>query len=1174
MKPFFTICLIATLFYSAFGQQKKPAQVTPPGKSLNIKGKVLTETDTPIQGIKVTVYKTSVSTVTNGDGAFTIKLNTPNDTLMFSGEGFKNKGVILHGKKEVTVKLESEGIAMPSVSQIEGDSLKTDTLKANASGKDSLRTAVKGPDSLKAKIAGDTLKPISPPAVKSDTLPKAPADSLATAATSDTTATGPKVTGTVTSGSGKEPIPGASVVIKNTTKGVITDVSGAYTIFLNSPGDVLVYSFVGLENVEVPVNGQSIIDVNLKNEAKVLKEVVVVGYGTMNRSTLTSSVSSIGSSALENDPLPSVTQAIQGKAGGVQVTQKSGSPGGGISIRIRGTTSINASSDPLYVVDGVPVNSTTNFTGGSDFNFGGGTQGINILASINPSDIESVEILKDAAATSIYGARAANGVVLITTKRGKANSSSISLSAYSGVSQVPQERKYKMMKTDDYISYMTDYYAYKGTPVPAQILNRDADTDWQDEIFRTAPIQSYELSASGGADKTQYYTSIGYYDQQGTILNSGFNRLSARLNLDHQQSEKLKFSTNINVTRATNKRIQEENSKEGSTKNGIVAPPNIPVYNEDGTYAFDNLVTSRENPVAMLQLPVNNAETFRILGNISAEYQIIKGLNFKTNFGADMSYIDENFFMPPNGIRFVASSKGLGGARSSKDQLWLNENTLTYNNVFGNHSINILAGNSFQESKFTYVDARRTNFATNDIPVISAGGVISGASATIQEWAIVSYFSRLNYGYKNKYLFTANFRIDGSSRFGADNKYGTFPSFAAAWRVSEEDFLNNASKISNLKLRASWGLTGNQNIPNYASYSLYSGGNNYLNQPGFIPSTFGDPNLGWETTKQTDIGIDLGLLNERISILADYYVKNTSDLLINVQIPRTTGFQNTYKNIGEIQNKGFEFELSTKNIQSSKEGGFMWTTSLNMTFNRNKVVSLPNGDLFGGLGGTLNLAREGLPLGSFYGWEMVGVNPQTGVIDFAKNDETVGPPSDPNDRKIIGNPNPDFFGGITNNFYFKGFDLSIMGQFTYGNDIFNYNQFSLLSGSSDSNNGSTDWNRRWRQPGDITDVPRPTPGLFDNATISSRFVEDGSFFRIRNITLGYSLPGSVLDRLKVKSLRIYATVQNAYVFTKYKGYDPEVSSSIGGINPGIEYGFDYGSYPQPRIFTGGINLTF
>jgi len=501
--------------------------------------------------------------------------------------------------------------------------------------------------------------------------------------------------------------------------------------------------------------------------------------------------------------------------------------------------------------------------------------------------------------------------------------------------------------------------------------------------------------------------------------------------------------------------------------------------------------------------------------------------------------------------------------------LWINENTLTFDRTFAeNHHLNLLGGISFQESKLSYIDARRSNFASNDIPYISVGGNLSGASASVQEWAIASYFARANYGFKNRYLVTANFRIDGSSRFGANNRYGAFPSVAGAWRASEEPFMKDIKTITNLKLRASWGITGNQNIPNYASYTLYSAGSNYLNTPGFAPSQLGDANLGWETTKQLDFGIDLGILKDRISLLADYYVKNTSDLLISVQTPRTSGFSNALRNLGEIQNKGFEFELTTRNLV----GDFRWTTSLNMTFNRNKVVSLPNGDIFGGLG-NVNIAREGQPLGSFWGWQMVGVNPQTGMIDFQHADGSVGAPSSADDKRIIGNPNPDFFGGITNTFFYKGFDLSVMGQFSYGNDVFNYNLFTVLSGSSDSNNGLVDWNRRWRQPGDITDVPKPTPSNLDNATISSRFVEDGSFLRLRNITIGYTFPQKWTDRMRIKSLRLYATVQNAHVFTKYRGYDPEVSSTAGA-NTGLVYGFDYGSYPQPRVFTGGLNLTF
>ena len=973
------------------------------------------------------------------------------------------------------------------------------------------------------------------------------------------------------------PIAGVIVTVKGGAAKATTNSGGNYKIAA-APDATRVFSYIGFTPKEEPVNNRKMINVLLQTSSKALKEVQVVatGYGTVNRAKLTSSVSSIQADQIKNEVLPTISQAIQGKAGGVQVTQKSGSPGGGLSIRVRGTTSINASSDPLYVVDGIPVNSTTNFTGGSDFNFGGGTQGINILASINPSDVQSVEILKDAASSSIYGARAANGVVLITTKKGQPGLSTFSFNAYEGFSEVPNERRYKLMNTAQYQDYMKDYYKYlpdgngQPTPVPDGILaNPGINTDWQKEIFRIAPTRSYELSARGGSEKTQYYTSIGYMKQGGVIQNSNFSRLSARLNLDHQHSDKLRFSARVNLTRALNDRVQEENSKEGSTKSGIFVAPNIPVYNPDGSYAYDQVNTSRENPVAMLQLPVNHSETFRVLASASAEYKFIPELTLKTNFGADMSYIDETFFMPPNGIRSFAAQGGIGAQRNTRDQLWINETTLNFQKSFGDHHIDALAGASVQQSRIQFVDARRSNFPNNDIKNISAGGTLTGANSFPEEWSIASAFSRVNYDYKGKYLLTANLRVDGSSRFGANNRYGTFPSFGAAWRASDEDYLKSNKTISNLKFRASWGITGNQNIPNYASYSLYSGNNNYLGNTGYVPNVLGDKNLKWETTEQMDFGLDLGLLNNRISLLADYYIKNTSDLLVGISIPGSSGYQTRFTNVGKIQNKGFEFELTTQNLV----GEFKWNTSFNMSFNRNKVVSLPGGELAGGVG-NLNIAREGLPLGTFYGWKMAGVNPQTGLIDYLKRDGSVGPPTDPNDRVIIGNPNPDFYGGITNTFQYKNFDLSIMGQFSYGNDVFNYNLASGLDGSNKSSNGFTDWTRRWRNPGDITDIPRPTPGSLDNIAISDRFVEDGSFFRLRNITLGYTFSDKVLQKLKVRSLRVYTTVQNAFVFTKYRGYDPEVSSNQGGANQGLIYGYDYGSYPQPRIFTAGVNLTF
>ncbi|MBD1422242.1 SusC/RagA family TonB-linked outer membrane protein [Sphingobacterium chuzhouense] len=1122
--------------------------ITSPGAQdslITVQGSVKDGGSHAIAGTIVSVKGETVNAVTDDQGLFTLEVK-PDASLIFNKTDFARHEEPVNNRSEIHVVLKiaeaDSAVAKDSVSGTVDTTL-TDTTVTDTT-------------------AASQTSPVSP------TTPMTSTDSTANSQSS--------VQGTVSDKNG--PITGVTVSVKGQPTSAATDEQGQFSIPANA-GDILVFSAVGYKEYEEPLNNREKIDVLLSEESKTIEsvQVVAVGYGTMERATLASSVSSIGADEIENEVLPSIPQAIQGKAGGVQVTQKSGSPGGGLSIRVRGTTSINASSDPLYVVDGIPVNSTTNFTGGSDFNFGGGTQGINVLSSLNPSDVQSIEILKDAASSSIYGARAANGVVLITTKKGDAGTSQFHFNMYEGFSEMPSERKYEMMNTAQYQDYMRDYYYFRQqddpeSTIPDQILsNPNINTDWQDAMFRKAGTRSYELAASGGSEKTQYYTSLGYMRQGGIMLNSDFNRISGRINLNHQHNDKLRFATAINITRAENDRIQEENSKEGPTKTGIFSPPNLPVYDANGNYVYDEVSLSRENPVAMLNLPVNNAQTWRVLGNVSAEYQFIPSLTLKTSFGTDISFIDETFFMPPNGIRSFASQGGIGARRNTRDQLWINETTLTFDKQFGDHEFNALGGFSVQESRLEFVHGQRSNFPSNDIEHINAGGVIMRADAYPEEWAIASAFTRINYNYKRKYILTANLRTDGSSRFGRDNRWATFPSFAAAWRVLEEDFIQDLPIISDLKLRASWGITGNQNIGNYASYSLYAGGNNYLGMPGFIPSVLGDRNLKWETTRQADIGVDVGLFDNRISILADYYHKKTSDLLIGVPILTNSGYINRFTNSGDIENKGFEFELTTRNLI----GDFKWSTSLNMTFNRNKVLALPAGvdNILGGVG-NLNIAQEGLPLGSFYGWKMIGVNPQTGMIDYEDKDGQPTTPTDDQDRQIIGNPHPDFFGGITNTFQYKNFDFSVMGQFSYGNDMFNYTLASGLEGYNASSNAFIDWVDRWRQPGDVTDVPRPSPGSFDNGAISDRFVQDGSFFRLRNITLGYSLPQSVTERLKVNKLRAYVTVQNAYVFTKYRGFDPEVSSSHGGANTGLIYGYDYGSYPQPRIFTAGVNLSF
>ncbi|MFD2599840.1 SusC/RagA family TonB-linked outer membrane protein [Sphingobacterium corticis] len=1106
--------------------------------SISIEGKILDSLGTAISGAVITEKGTSNTVTSDASGEFKIQAN-PNGTLLILKSPYAVKEVFINNERSLSITLSETAAEEKAKAEAAVDSLATQT---------------------------DTTS-VGIPATVTDTVSQQQ---------------GGMREGVVSGPSG--PLGGVSVQVQGTSQVVTTDSQGRFQIAAN-PDQILDFTSLGFQPISQQVGDRMEIRVAMTPETNTIEsvQVVAVGYGTMRRETLPTAVSSIGADQIENEVLPSITQAIQGKAGGVQVTQRSGSPGGGLNIRVRGTTSINASSDPLYVVDNIPVNSTTNFTGGSTFDFGGGTQGINVLASINPSDVQSVEILKDAASSSIYGARAANGVVLITTKKGTPNTSEFSFNMYEGFSQVPRERFYPMMNTAQYQDYMRDYYnqlqiqARADDPnavvnVPQQILdNSNINTDWQDMIFRTAPTRNYEISSRGGGEKTQYYTSFGYMRQGGTLQYSDFNRLSGRINLDHQHNDKLRFSTSVNLTRAMNYRVQEENSREGATKSGFVAPPNLPVRDANGNYVYDQVVATRENPMAMLELPTNEAQTFRILANGQVDYNFVPSLTLMTRFGVDVSFIDETFFMPPQGLRAFAAQGGVGARRNTRDQLWINETTLTFDKQYGDHHINALAGFSVQESRLEFVHGQRSNFIDNDINQIVAGGIITGANAFPEEWAIASGFGRVNYVLQNKYILNANIRWDGSSRFGANNRWAMFPSFAAAWRLSEEDFLKDSPWLSDLKLRASWGKTGNQNIGNYASYTLYSAGNNYIGSPGFIPNILGDRDLKWETTTQTDIGIDFGLFNNRISVLADYYYKKTSDLLISVPVRHSLGYTSRFSNFGEIENKGFEFEISSKNLV----GEFRWTTSLNMTFNRNKVLALPNGinEILGGVG-DLNIARVGQPLGAFSGWRSLGVNPQTGMIDYLGANGSAVLPTDYADRTIIGDPNPDFFGGITNNFYYKNIDLSIMGQFSYGNDIFNYNLFTGLSGSNNSSNGLVDWVDRWRQPGDITDVPRTSPGDLSNGTVSDRFVEDGSFFRLRNITLGYTFPEAVNSKLRTKGLRWYFTVQNAFVFTKYRGYDPEVSSSHGGANTGLIYGYDYGSYPQPRIFTTGINLTF
>ncbi|MEQ9441153.1 MAG: TonB-dependent receptor [Cyclobacteriaceae bacterium] len=974
------------------------------------------------------------------------------------------------------------------------------------------------------------------------------------------------IRGEVTDAEDGQSLPGVNVIFKGSQQGTLTNSEGQYTLTLTDSitTNTLVFSFVGYETQEVPIGNSEVIDITMNTEAQELEEVVVVGYGTIDRKKLASSISSIGSEQIEGDPVAGLNQAVQGKMAGVQVTQNSGTPGGGLNFRIRGINTINSSTtEPLYVVDGVPVN-TDNFTGINR----GGRQSLNLISAINPADISSIEVLKDASATAIYGARAANGVVLITTKRGSNGENRISLNAYYGVQELP--RQIEMANADQYIGYAQDLYALNEVEPNPALFDRLADTNWQDAVYRTAPLQSYTLSASGGTEKTTYYLSGSYFDQQGIVLGSSYQRINLRTNLEHELNDRVTFGANVNLTRNNNNRVPEDFGRSAPVQLGVISRPNIPVYDENGAYYIDPVFGQRDNAVAVTQLTQYEDVSDRVIGNVYADIELLDGLTFRTNWGVDKLDLEGDFYIPQVVLWEGIQKQGFKTLQRYRTFTWLNENVLTYTKDFGKHDLTVLVGNTLQQADIDRITINATTFPSDQITLAGAAGVYT-TSDYVAGWSLASVFSRINYVYNDRYILTANYRIDGSSRFGSENKYANFPSVALAWRVSEEAFLQGNTTFSELKLRGSWGQSGNQPRDFYEALPLYGVNAYYGGSSGYSPSVIGNNQLAWETTTQFNIGLDMGLFDDRISVIADYYQKNTDDLLVSLRLPEATGTLFTLVNMGSVRNTGFEFELNSTNLV----GEFRWNTSLNMSFPKNEVTSLPGGDIPDGMDDASHYAREGYPIGSFYGYIAEGVDPATGNVIYADVDgdgeRSLPGALDPEDRTIIGNPHPDFYGGITNSFYWNNFDLSIQGQFVYGNDIWNFTRREYESLTGPNNNISVDALDYWKSPGDQTEYPKPTIGASTNALLSTRWIEDGSFFRIRDLTLGYSLPQALGDRMKIDNVRIYAQVQNLYNFTNYSGYDPEISVYE---NRGSMIGADFGSYPRARTFLLGVNLTF
>jgi TonB-dependent starch-binding outer membrane protein SusC len=961
------------------------------------------------------------------------------------------------------------------------------------------------------------------------------------------------VRGRITNGEDGSPLPGVNVVVKGTANGTVTDAAGNYQLRVGPGDDVLVFTFIGMLPQEEVIGSREVVDIAMKTDVTELSEVVVVGYGTEQKRLMTESVSVVKASSVKDLPVPTVDGILQGQTTGVQVLQNSGTPGGGMSVRIRGTTSISGSGQPLYVIDGIPV------TTGDYAQVGYEGQGINALSDLNPNDIESISVLKDAAAASLYGARASNGIVVITTKRGKTGTSSVNFNAYYGAQQA--WRKLDMLDARQWMEYRNDL---AGTTVyTEQDMNNATSTNWQDVIFRTAPIASYELSTTGGNDKTRFFLSGNYFDQQGILIGTGFKRANGRVNLDHKFNDKINVGTSIGLTYSTSNRVESDQSLHGPLPNGISTPAIFPVYNADGTYNQDGPYS---NAKSIADQAINKNFTYRAIANVFGEYRIVPGLTFTSKWAIDFYNLREHAFE----YNTVQGQKynGLGFEAYNNVLSIISNNILRYETSIDQHNVDIMVGYSFEkgENRSTYM--RGQDYADENLQYINSAATIVDATASASDRGIRSWFGKANYNFANKYLVSLSGRVDASApSFGPRNRNGFFPAASVAWRISQETFMqDNLPQISELKLRASYGLSGNDNIPGFQYTGLY-GSSSYGGKPGIYPSNIPNPDLKWETTAQLDIGIDVALFNDRLTLTADYYNKQTRDLLLSRPVPLSSGFGTFTQNIGEMENKGIELALGYQVTR----GTVRWTSNVNLSANRNKVLTLYNHQPIDDLGRGGSRVMEGQPIGVFYSLKSLGVDPSTGDIVFADTNYDGEITSD--DRTVVGNPQPKFIGGFTNTFNYKGFDLSVFLQFSYGNDVFNGSRLYLES-LQGGDNQVADVTRRWRKPGDITDIPRATLDevkAAENKRVSSRFIEDGSYLRVKNVTLGYNFSRKVANTLHLSNLRVYMSTQNLFTFTNYSGLDPEVNYSGNSTQV---VGTDFFTFPQARAVTFGVNLKF
>ena len=996
------------------------------------------------------------------------------------------------------------------------------------------------------------------------------------------------VSGKVTSAEDGSSLPGVNVVLVGSAGGTVTDVEGNYKLSVPASGGVLRFSFIGLVSQEIQIGSSTNIDVGMTQDVQQLSEVVVVGYGTQIKQDLTGNIAQIKGSELRSIPVASFDQAIQGKAAGVFVEAGTGKLGQGIKVRIRGSSSVSAANQPLYVIDGMPITSS------SQSSAEGAT---NPLVDINPNDIESIEILKDASASAIYGSRAANGVVLITTKRGKSGKTNFEIGYFAGFSSETGRREF--LNTAEYVQLFTEsnggmtqgltnrfnrYGAAPSGPAAASWATPGApgyvDTNWQDQVFRDdAGISQLDISASGGNEKTKFFISGSNSNQRGIIIGNDLDRINGRINLDHQASDKFNLGINFSIARTFNKRLAEDNNF--NTPIQIVAlSPMTPVIDTrtdliSGALDLNTGVPNSNYPIYYNPL-LDNAYAeqttlvFRNLGSVYGEYKFTEGLTFRSDFGYDLLTQNEERYFGKETSRNSGAPNGQGNNAWTQVFNFTTNNFLRYQKNIQDHGLEAVGGITYQESNRKYSNVGAQQFPSNAYQKITSAADITSGTSNESAFSFLSYFARANYKFKDKYLLSLSGRVDGSSRFGADNRYGFFPAASAGWIVSEESFMSNVKVMDFLKLRASYGLTGNAEIGNFAALGLYTGGSGYAGIPGQSASQLENPDLRWEQTAQLDVGIDFGLFESRITGQLDYYAKKTNDLLLNVNLPGNSGFRTQTRNVGELENKGFEIVINTENFV----GDFKWNTSFNFARNRNKILDLQGQIIQGSF---ISRAQEGEPIGIFFSPKYAGVDPANGdaLYVLVKSDGTQTTTNDYNEatQMKVGDPNPDFIAGLTNTFKYKGVDFSFLFQGVFGNQVYNGGGIFMSANGDFFDNQTKDQLRRWQKPGDITDVPQARLFGGNGVGESSRYITDGSYIRLRTITLGYNLPASVLSKAKLTKLRVYVSGQNLLTFTDYEGWDPEVNSDTYAGN-NVNQGIDFYSAPQAKTVTFGINIGF